>query len=430
MSQEFAPFTLTTQTSDGGSWLSAAVGHVPQGFMVSVDATNLTAGTYHGIVTITSAAAAAPGQVPVTLTVWNAPPPPVTASPSNLTFTAASGSATLTQTINVASGSIPLSFAISVSTDDGSGWLGVAYLPGPILFPPMFTPGAGLIAASPAALAPGVYHGTVTITAPPGSTNVTSVAVTLTVTPMPPPLPQQGAIPIVAAVLNAASQAAGSVSPGEILTIFGQNIGPATPAYFTLGADGKAATNLGGVQVLFDGLPAPVIYASATQINAIAPYEVASQTVTSIVVSFSGASIPAGGVPITNAAPAIFALNSTGEGAAAVLNQDNSINTPSNPAARNTIVQIFATGQGLTSPPGITGEITGLPLRKPILPVGVQIGGLDAQVINADSAPDEISGLFQVNAAIPSNTPVGSSVPVILKIGSAQSQGTVSIAVK
>jgi uncharacterized protein (TIGR03437 family) len=51
-------------------------------------------------------------------------------------------------------------------------------------------------------------------------------------------------------------------------------------------------------------------------------------------------------------------------------------------------------------------------------------------VINADSAPDEISGLFQVNAAIPSNTPVGSSVPVILKIGSAQSQGTVSIAVK
>ena len=60
----------------------------------------------------------------------------------------------------------------------------------------------------------------------------------------------------------------------------------------------------------------------------------------------------------------------------------------------------------------------------------VQIGGLDAQVLDTDSAPDEISGLFQVNAAIPSNTPVGSSVPVILKIGNAQSQGTVSIAVK
>ena len=244
------------------------------------------------------------------------------------------------------------------------------------------------------------------------------------------PLPQQGAIPIVAAVLNAASQADGSVSPGEILTIFGQNIGPATPAYFTLGADGKAATNLGGVQVLFDGLPAPLIYASATQINAIVPYEVAGKTVTSIAVSFSGANILAGGIPITDAAPAIFALNSTGEGEAAVLNQDNSINTPSNPAARNSIVQIYATGQGLTSPPGITGEITGLPLRKSILPVDVQIGGLDAQVIDADSAPEEISGLFQVNAAIPSNTPVGSSVPVILKIGNAQSQGTVSIAVK
>jgi len=431
MSQVFAPFTLTVQTSDGGSWLSAAVGQVPQGFMVSVDPTNLAAGTYHGIVTITSAAAVAPGQVPVTLTIWNAPPPPVTVSPSNLTFTAASGSGpTVSQTINVASGSIPLSFGISVSTADGSGWLGVATLPSPILFPPMFTPGASAIIASPAALAPGVYHGTVTITAPPGSTNVATVAVTLTVTPMPPPLPQQGAIPLVAAVLNAASQADGSVSPGEIITIFGQNIGPATPAYFALGADGKAATNLGGVQVLFDGLPAPLIYASATQINAIVPYEVAGKTVTSIAVSFSGANILAGGIPITDAAPAIFALNSTGEGEAAVLNQDNSINTPSNPTARNSIVQIFATGQGLTSPPGITGEITGPPLRKSILPVDVQIGGLDAQVIDADSAPEEISGLFQVNAAIPSNTPVGSSVPVILKIGNAQSQGTVSIAVK
>ena len=430
MSQAFAPFTLTTQTSDGGNWLSASAGQVPQGFTVSVDPTNLTAGTYHGIVTITSAAAAAPGQVPVTLTIWNAPPPPVTVNPPNLTFTAASGSSTVTQTINIASGTIPLSFGISVSTDDGSGWLGVGAVPGPILFPPMFTPGTAVITVSTAALAPGVYHGTVTVAAPPGSANVTSVAVTLTVTPMPPPLPQQGAIPVVAEVLNAASQAAGNVSPGEILTIFGQNIGPAAPAYFTLGPDGKAATDPGGVQVLFDSLPAPVIYASATQINAIVPYEVAGQTVTNIVVRFSGASIPVGGVPVTDTAPAIFALSSTGEGGAAALNQDNSVNTPSNPAARNTVVQIYATGQGLTSPPGITGEITGPPLRKSILPVQVKIGGLDAQVIDADSAPGEVSGLFQVNALIPSNAPTGSSVPVTLKIGNAQSQGGVSIAVK
>jgi uncharacterized protein (TIGR03437 family) len=231
-------------------------------------------------------------------------------------------------------------------------------------------------------------------------------------------------------VLNAASQAAGSVAPGEILTIFGQNIGPATPAYFTLGADGKAATNLGGVQVLFDGIPAPVIYASATQINAIVPYEVAGQSVTNIVVNFNGVSIPAGGVPVTDTVPAIFTLDATGQGGAAVVNQDRSINRVANPAPRGSIVQIYATGQGITSPPGVTGEITGTATKKPALPVSVQIGALDAQVIYAGSAPEEISGLLQVNAAVPLNAAVGSSVPVILKIGNAQNQGNVSIAVK
>jgi uncharacterized protein (TIGR03437 family) len=127
-------------------------------------------------------------------------------------------------------------------------------------------------------------------------------------------------------------------------------------------------------------------------------HEVAGRATTGISVNFNGSDIPVGGVPITDASPAIFALDSTGQGGAAVLNQDNSINTSANPAARGSIVQIYATGQGLTSPPGVTGEITALPLKQPVLPVHVQIGRLDAQVIYADSAPEEISGLLQVNA--------------------------------
>jgi uncharacterized protein (TIGR03437 family) len=133
---------------------------------------------------------------------------------------------------------------------------------------------------------------------------------------------------------------------------------------------------------------------------------------------------------VTDAAPAIFTLNFTGQGEGAVLNQDNSVNGATNPALRGSIVQIYATGQGITSPPGITGEITGTAAKKPVLPVSVQIGGLDSQVIYAGSAPEEISGLVQVNAMVPLNTAVGSTVPVIVRIGTGQSQNNVTIAVE
>ena len=114
----------------------------------------------------------------------------------------------------------------------------------------------------------------------------------------------------------------------------------------------------------------------------------------------------------------------------AVRNQDNSVNTPANPAPRGSIVQIYATGQGVTSPPGVTGEITGTSAKKALLPVSVQIGGIDAQVMDAGSAPEEISGLVQVNAVVPLNTAVGPSVPVILKIGTALSQSNITIAIE
>ena len=63
-------------------------------------------------------------------------------------------------------------------------------------------------------------------------------------------------------------------------------------------------------------------------------------------------------------------------------------------------IQIFATGEGLTNPPGRTGSIaTGQ--HRPLLPVGVKIGGTDAQIVYEGSAPTEIQGLFQINAVVP-----------------------------
>ncbi len=74
---------------------------------------------------------------------------------------------------------------------------------------------------------------------------------------------------------SGAGNVAGAVSPGEIVTLYGANIGPASPASFQVKADGTYAKSLGGTQVLFDGVPVGLTYASAVQVNAVAPYGLA-----------------------------------------------------------------------------------------------------------------------------------------------------------
>ena len=52
-------------------------------------------------------------------------------------------------------------------------------------------------------------------------------------------------------------------------------------------------------------------------------------------------------VPLAPSSPGIFTLDTTGVGRAAALNGGNSVNDPSNPVLRGTIVQIYATGEGV-----------------------------------------------------------------------------------
>jgi uncharacterized protein (TIGR03437 family) len=126
--------------------------------------------------------------------------------------------------------------------------------------------------------------------------------------------------------------------------IFG--VGPPYVSELWLNANGGVGTSDSGMQILFDGQPAPLIYASRGQTNAIVPYEVANKSYTTAEVVYNGIPSAAWDVPVAAAAPAIFTDNGTGVGQAAVLNQDNSINSPANPALRGTVVQIFAPGAG------------------------------------------------------------------------------------
>jgi uncharacterized protein (TIGR03437 family) len=253
------------------------------------------------------------------------------------------------------------------------------------------------------------------------------LVVTVTEQAVPPPAVQLNAM------VNAASNVAGAVSPGEIVTLYGVNIGPATAVGFQVNADGTYAKSLGGTQVLFDGVPAGLTYVSAGQVNAVAPYSLAAGPTTQVQVAYQGLLSNAISVPIQAAHPGLFTVDASGLGAGAILNQDYSLNGGLNPAARGSWVMIYSTGGGVTNPPGVDATLT--PAAPPLYqlkttPVAVTIGGVAATVSYSGDAPTQIAGLTQINAQVPAGATPGTKVPVVVTIGTWQSQSGVTMAVK
>ncbi len=231
------------------------------------------------------------------------------------------------------------------------------------------------------------------------------------------------------AIVNAASYDNLGVSPGELVTIFGLKFGP--PAQLT-GAQlngNTLATILAGTEVLFDGRPAPLVYVSANQISAIVPYEVAGQASTRVVIRYQGVRGNGVPIPILPTHPGLFTLDSSGSGLVVAQNQDNTLHGVNNPAARGTVLQLYGTGMGVTTPASVDGGIVGKTLPTPVGPVKVTIAGRDAQVQYFGGAPGEANGIFQANVVIPLDCPTG-LVPISITVGGYTSPATTRVAVQ
>jgi len=230
-------------------------------------------------------------------------------------------------------------------------------------------------------------------------------------------------------VVNAASYGS-AISPGLIVAIFGQNLGPAALAGGTVSKAGMVGASAGGTRVLFNGIAAPVLYASAKQAAAIVPYQAALKPTTHVQVEYRGSrSVPVE-VAVSPVAPGIFAKDASGRGQAAVINEDGTINSAANPASRGSIVAIYCTGEGQTNPPGVDGKLARDILPKPQLAISVTIGGVPVTPAYAGAAGGAVAGALQVNARIPDSIVPSSVVPVEIQIGSSASQPNVTIAVK
>jgi len=211
----------------------------------------------------------------------------------------------------------------------------------------------------------------------------------------------------------------------------GSALGPATGASFSPDpVTGGAPTNLAGAQVSFGAWAAPMLYASATQINAIVPWEVAGQSQVTMQVSYAGAGSASLAVTVASAAPGAFTFNATGAGQAVAANQDSSYNSPANPAAPGSYVTVYFTGGGSTNPPGVTGSVTGLVLEWLTQNVTATVGNVPATVTFAGAAPTLVDGVDQLNILLSASAPTGNALPLVITVGGQPSAATATLSVR
>jgi uncharacterized protein (TIGR03437 family) len=212
----------------------------------------------------------------------------------------------------------------------------------------------------------------------------------------------------------------GNVSPGELVTLFGTGLGPETLTTGAPDANGHFPTELEGTTVTFNGMPAPIIYTSAGLVSVVAPYGISGSAKADIAVMYQGNTYTAS-MPVAAVTPTVFTANASGVGGAAALNQDQTVNSISNPAKAGSFITLYATGAGYTTTatdgktaPTDCGTAC---LGRPLQPVAVKIGNQCVIPSYAGDAPALIAGVMQVNAQIPATTLPG-AVPVQVVIGS------------
>lgn len=239
--------------------------------------------------------------------------------------------------------------------------------------------------------------------------------------------------PVLNAVTNIASYATGSVAPGEVVALFGSAMGPSSIVTAQLDpATGLVSSNLAGTQVFFDGVAAPIVYTEAQQVAAVAPYELAGKSSTVVAVNYNG--VPSGSltIPVVAAQPGLFSSDSSGHGQGAIYNQTGTANSASNPAAQESVVTLFGTGEGVTSPALNDGQlVTNVsPPQNPAGAVTVTFDNLAATEVDYKGPiPDLVAGFWQINVRLPAGLGTGTH-QVTVSVGGAQSQSNFTISVQ
>ena len=240
--------------------------------------------------------------------------------------------------------------------------------------------------------------------------------------------------PVLSAVTNAASNKAGVVSPGMLFVAYGSNFGPSQLTYAAVDpASGLLSATLAGTSILFNNIPAPLVYLDRNSVAGTVPYELAGQSTVQTVVEVEGQRSAPLTVAVAPTAPGVFSVNFSGTGAAVAFNYVNgqsTLNSSSNPIPKGSTMVIYATGEGQTEPAGQDGLFSNSVVPKPLASVSVTIGGVaQTNIQYAGSIPGEAPGVLQVNFVVAADTPSGVQ-PVAITVGDTASQQNLTVAVK
>ena len=395
---------LTTSTTDGNPWLNVAL-NSPAGAGGSITATvsindaSLANGSYSGSITISDGSATnAPIVIAVALSV-QVPNPVLALSTTGLTFNSTAGSTTKQSATLAANnaGTGTLNFSAVPSTVSGGTWLSVSPTTGAANAPLTVT-------VDPTNLAAGVYSGAISVSQIASQTSQT-VQVLFGVGVALPAVNLNG-------ISNGASFVSTILAPGEIVSVFGTNLGPAVGQQ-TQAVSGFLATSQAGISVTVGGTFAPLYYVSSSQINMQVPWEVSGKSSTPVVVTNSGQVSLTYTQVLRPLDPAIFVA---GNGRMAVLTLAGVQITASNPASAGQVLSLYATGLGPVNPAIATGQLTPIgPLYNTTGAASVTVGSANASVGFAGLAPGFV-GLYQINFTVPAGLAAGDQ-PLVLGVG-------------
>jgi len=213
------------------------------------------------------------------------------------------------------------------------------------------------------------------------------------------------AVPIIHSVVNGASELAGPIAAGEIVILHGANLGPPILAK----SQDSESKEVSATRVLFNGLPASIVYSWSTSVATLVPSSVQADTAEIIVERYQ-TSTPAN-VAVISSAPGFFTLDGSGQGQLVALNEDGSLNAVEHPASPGSSITLFLTGEG----------------RATQSEVGININNGTAQILDLN---DLSPGVTQIKVRVPNGRPADERCSVVALIGAASTQAGATIVIE
>jgi uncharacterized protein (TIGR03437 family) len=234
--------------------------------------------------------------------------------------------------------------------------------------------------------------------------------------------PAAGRKPVIAAVVNAASRLIEPLAPGTFVLVSGEHLGPGEPVSATP-AGGTIPDTLAGVRVSFDGVPAPMLFASAWEVGAVVPGSVEGHSISDLRLETSeGVSDPVS-VQIARASPALFSADGSGTGQVRAWNEDGRTNSSDSPAMPGSFITLLATGLGrLPLPDGVLSQTP----HVPSLPVKLHFDDMEADPEFVAPPDASLLGTVWMRVRVPDALP-GGETRIAVSAGDRKSTNPVTI---